>query len=68
MENRVFPVREQLGYLLLELGRAEAALVEFQASLKSTPNRLRGYYGAARAAELAGHPGSPASTRSSCGT
>ncbi|MCX5730268.1 MAG: hypothetical protein NTY18_02720, partial [Deltaproteobacteria bacterium] len=26
MENRVFPVREQLGYLLLELGRAEAAL------------------------------------------
>ncbi len=55
MENRVFPVREQLGYLLLELGRAEAALVEFQASLKSTPNRLRGYYGAARAAELAGY-------------
>jgi hypothetical protein len=56
MENRVFPVREQLGYLLLELGRAEAALAEFQASLKSTPNRLRGYYGAARAAELAGYP------------
>ena len=55
MENRVFPVREQLGYLLLELGRAEPALVEFQASLKSTPNRLRGYYGAARAAELAGY-------------
>jgi tetratricopeptide (TPR) repeat protein len=55
MENRVFPVREQLGYLLLELGRAEAALVEFQASLKSTPNRLRGYYGAARSAELAGY-------------
>ena len=57
MENRVFPVREQLGYLLLELGRAESALVEFQASLKATPNRLRGYYGAARAAELAGRPG-----------
>ena len=56
MENRVFPVREQLGYLLLELGQAEAALVEFQASMKSTPNRLRGYYGAARAAELAGRP------------
>jgi hypothetical protein len=55
MENRVFPVREQLGYLLLDLGQAEAALVEFQASLKATPNRLRGYYGAARAAELAGH-------------
>ena len=57
MENRVFPVREQLAYLLLELGQAEAALVEFQASMKSTPNRLRGYYGAARAAELAGLPG-----------
>jgi len=55
MENRVLPVREQLGYLLLELGRAEAALAEFQVSLKSTPNRLRGYYGAARAAELAGY-------------
>jgi tetratricopeptide (TPR) repeat protein len=57
MENRVFPVREQLGYLLLELGQAEAALAEFQASLKATPNRLRGYYGAARAAEQAGLTG-----------
>jgi hypothetical protein len=57
MENRVFPVREQLGYLLLELGRAESALAEFQTSLKGTPNRLRGYFGAARAAELAGRPG-----------
>jgi hypothetical protein len=55
MENRVFPVREQLGDLLLDLGQAEAALVEFQASLRSTPNRLRGYYGAARAAEAAGY-------------
>ena len=57
MENRLLPAREQLGYLLLELGQAEAALVEFQASMKATPNRLRGYYGAARAAEMAGHPG-----------
>jgi tetratricopeptide (TPR) repeat protein len=57
MENRVFPVREQLGYLLLELGRPQEALVEFQTSLKGTPNRLRGYYGAAKAAELAGRPG-----------
>jgi len=56
MENRILPVREQLGYLLLELGQAEAALVEFQASMKSAPNRLRGYYGAARAAEAAGRP------------
>ena len=57
MENRVFPVREQLGYLLLNLGQPEAALAEFQVSLKATPNRLRGYYGAARAAEQAGLTG-----------
>jgi hypothetical protein len=57
MENRILPVREQLAYLLLELGQAEAALVEFQASMKANPNRLRGTYGAARAAEMAGHPG-----------
>lgn len=57
MENRVWPVREQLGDLLLELGQAEAALAEYQLSLKATPNRLRGYYGAARAAELAGLSG-----------
>jgi tetratricopeptide (TPR) repeat protein len=56
MENRLLPLREQLGYLLLDLGQAERALVEFQASMKGTPNRLRGYYGAARAAELAGDP------------
>jgi tetratricopeptide (TPR) repeat protein len=56
MENRLLPVREQLGYLLLDLGHAEAALAEFQASLKSTPKRLRGYYGAAKAADLAGYP------------
>jgi len=55
LENRLFPVREQLGYLLLEQGRPDAALMEFQVSLRSTPNRLRGYYGAARAAERAGY-------------
>jgi hypothetical protein len=57
MENRILPVREQLAFLLLELGQAEAALAEFQVSIQATPNRLRGFYGAARAAELAGHPG-----------
>jgi hypothetical protein len=57
MENRLFPVREQLGYLLLELRQPQAALVEFEASLQSTPNRLRGYQGAAKAAELAGLAG-----------
>jgi Tfp pilus assembly protein PilF len=57
MENRLYPMREQLGYLLLELQQPEKALAEFEASLKSTPNRLRGLYGAAKAAERGGRPG-----------
>jgi len=56
MENRLFPVREQLGYLLLELQQPDKAFAEFEASLKSTPNRLRGLYGAAKAAERSGRP------------
>ena len=56
MENRLFPMREQLGYLLLEMGTPEGALAEFEASLKSTPNRLRSFYGAAKAAERTGRP------------
>jgi Tfp pilus assembly protein PilF len=55
MENRLFPMREQLGYLLLELREPEKALAELETSLRSSPNRLRGLYGAARAAELGGH-------------
>jgi tetratricopeptide (TPR) repeat protein len=53
MENRLYPMRELLGELLLEQGQAPAALREFEASLKENPNRFRGLYGAARAAELA---------------
>ena len=37
------------------MGQAPAALREFEASLKETPNRYRGYFGAARAAEAAGN-------------
>jgi hypothetical protein len=48
------PARELLGEMLLEAGRAPEALVEFERSHQKEPNRLRGYYGAARAAELAG--------------
>jgi tetratricopeptide (TPR) repeat protein len=55
MENRLFPAREQLGYLLLELQEAKKALAEFETSNRSTPNRMRGLYGAARAAERSGH-------------
>jgi tetratricopeptide (TPR) repeat protein len=54
MENRLFPVREQLGYILLEVNQPKQALAEFEQSLKASPNRLRGLYGAGRAAQLSG--------------
>jgi tetratricopeptide (TPR) repeat protein len=50
----ILPAREQLGELLLELGRPGEALAEFEASLKRAPRRLAGLYGAARAAQRAG--------------
>jgi Tfp pilus assembly protein PilF len=50
----ILPAREQLGELLLELGRPAAALHEYKASLTRAPRRLAGLYGAARAAKLAG--------------
>ncbi|HSE85409.1 MAG TPA: hypothetical protein VLJ79_04230 [Candidatus Binatia bacterium] len=54
MENRLYPMRELFAELLLETGRAAPALREFEAALKENPNRYRGLYGAARAAEAAG--------------
>jgi tetratricopeptide (TPR) repeat protein len=54
MENRLYPMRELLGDLLLETGDARAALVEYRQALRQTPNRFRGLYGAARAADAAG--------------
>src|SRR5437899_5866433 len=51
------PAREMLGEMLLELNQPTAARDEFEASLRAEPNRLRGVYGAARAAELAGDLG-----------
>ena len=48
----ILPAREQLGELLLELGRSAEALVEFEASLKRAPRRLGGIHGAAQAAKL----------------
>jgi tetratricopeptide (TPR) repeat protein len=50
----VLPAREQLGDLLVELGKPSEALVEYRADLAASPNRLNGVYGAARAARLAG--------------
>lgn len=57
MENRLWPMRELLGEMLLELKQPAAALKEFETSLHEARNRLRGYYGAARAAEMAGNRG-----------
>ena len=54
MENRLYPMRELLGDLLLEMGQAAPALREYQVALKATPGRYRGFYGAARAAEAMG--------------
>jgi tetratricopeptide (TPR) repeat protein len=54
MENRLYPMRELLGDMLREQGQPAAALKEYEISMKNAPNRLRGYYGAAKAAEAAG--------------
>jgi tetratricopeptide (TPR) repeat protein len=48
------PAHELLGEMLLILEQPAEALVEFEASHQLEPNRFRGLYGAARAAELAG--------------
>jgi tetratricopeptide (TPR) repeat protein len=52
--GRIVPARELLGDMLLELKQPAQALMEFEASQVREPNRFRGYYGAARAAEAAG--------------
>ena len=49
----LLPAREMLGDLLLEVGEPKEALIEFEKSLKTSPNRFNGLYGAARAAERA---------------
>jgi tetratricopeptide (TPR) repeat protein len=54
MENRLYPMRELLGDMLMAQGQAKSALREYEASMKNTPMRLRGFYGAAKAAEASG--------------
>ena len=49
----ILPAREQLGELLIELKQPAAALTEFETSLRTSPNRFNGLYGAARASRLA---------------
>jgi tetratricopeptide (TPR) repeat protein len=48
------PAREMLADILLELGQAQEALVEYKQALKLSPNRFNGLYNAGRAAEAFG--------------
>jgi tetratricopeptide (TPR) repeat protein len=50
----IIPAREQLGDLLLSAKEPAAALRQFETSLRSSPNRFNGLYGAATAARAAG--------------
>jgi tetratricopeptide (TPR) repeat protein len=48
------PAREMLADMLLELSQPQQALLEYQRSLKASPNRFNGLYNAGLAAESAG--------------
>jgi hypothetical protein len=50
----VLPARELLGEMLLELKQPAQALPEFEATLRTAPNRFNALSGAARAAKLSG--------------
>jgi len=52
--GRLLPAREQLGDMLMELKRPAEALKEYERSQQREPDRFRGLYGAALAAEMAG--------------
>jgi tetratricopeptide (TPR) repeat protein len=54
MENRLYPMRELLGDMLREQDQPAAALKEYEVAMHNAPNRLRGYYGAAKAAAAVG--------------
>jgi hypothetical protein len=54
MENRLWPMRELLGDMLLAANEPGLALKEYEASLQSARNRYRGFYGAAKAAQNSG--------------
>jgi hypothetical protein len=50
----ILPARELLGEMLLELKQPAQAMIEFEATLRSAPNRFNALAGAARAAKLSG--------------
>ena len=51
------PAREMLADILLDLGRPQEALAEYQQALTLSPNRFNGLFNAGRAAEAAGDAG-----------
>lgn len=51
------PARELLGEMLLASNQPDAALMQFEATLKKEPGRFRTLYGAAKAAQFAGRIG-----------
>jgi tetratricopeptide (TPR) repeat protein len=52
--GRILPARELLADMLMEVGQPATALTEYEASFMRDPNRFRGIYGAAYAADAAG--------------
>jgi tetratricopeptide (TPR) repeat protein len=50
----ILPARELLGEMLLELKQPAEAMVEFEATLRTAPNRFNTLSGAAHAAKLSG--------------
>ena len=51
MENRLYPMRELLADMQMQQGEPAAALKTYETSMRAAPMRLRGFYGAAKAAE-----------------
>jgi tetratricopeptide (TPR) repeat protein len=51
----ILPAREMLGDMLLEMKQPAEALVAFESTLRTAPNRFNSLSGAARAANLAGN-------------
>ena len=52
--GRILPAREMLGDMLLQTGQPALAFKEYETSQVREPNRFRGLYGAALAAEQSG--------------
>ena len=50
----ILPARELLGEMLLEIKQPAPAMAEFEATLRTAPNRFNALSGAARAAKLSG--------------